>query len=574
VRYSIVLFLILLFLGHNYLSAQDVEKVIKAKPVKVSGGLSTDQVFYQAYGIADRRNSPYQYFINGNINVQLFEELSIPVSLSYSNQKFNYSQPFNQQQFNRFGISPKYRWITAHAGWRSMTFSPYSLNGHTFLGGGIELTPGKFKIAAMYGRLLKAVDYDSTKFGNLNKPSYQRMGMGVNFRYEDNGNLYGVSLFRSEDKPSSLKTSLDSLGVTPEQNLVAGVMIKQKMSSKVTFDGELSNSTITKDSRYKEQGGNEKNLGIIQTNSSTSSYMAYRAAFTYQLKKAKIGAGYERIDPGYRTHGAYYFNNDLENITVNFATPLFKNKVSIASNVGTQRNNLDKSKISTMRRWVGALNLNWKPNDKLNFGINYSNFQTYTNMRSQFQIINSTNPYQYIDTLNYIQISQSVNFNTNYIITSNQKQQQNFNLNLTAQKATEQQGGKTLNSGSNIYNLNASYLYSIVPLNLSFNVALNGNWNKISGTDSKIFGPTLGVVKSFFQKKLQSNLSYSWNTTLNNNTTTGSVGSLRWLNSVTIKKKHSIMVSFIWLNRQSKDAATGLKSFDELTGRVGYAFRF
>ena len=160
---------VLFFLGclHTSLHAQDVEAIVKSskKPIKVSGGVGTDHVFYASEGMANRRNAPYQYYINGNLNFQFFKEFNLPITFSFSNQQFNYSQPLNQQSFNQFGISPRYKWATAHIGWRSMSFSPYSLNGHTFLGAGVELTPGKWNISAMYGRLLKAEEYDMKTTG-------------------------------------------------------------------------------------------------------------------------------------------------------------------------------------------------------------------------------------------------------------------------------------------------------------------------------------------------------------------------------------------------------------------------
>jgi hypothetical protein len=560
-------------LSFGAIYSQDIESVVKAKPLKVSGGVGTDHVFYHANGIDARRNSPYQYYFNGNLNFVLFGELNIPLTFSYSNQRFNYSQPLNQQRFNQFGISPKYRWITAHIGWRNMTFSPYSLNGHTFAGGGIELSPGKYHISAMYGRLLKAVEYDTTETGATNKPAYLRIGAGINVTYEDMGNQYGFSVFRSYDDPSSLKIPLDSIGITPEQNLVASLKVRQKIGSKIQAEGEFGNSSITKDSRFKDET-KQKTAGLIEENTTTVNYSAYKVKIGYKLKKANIGAGYERIAPGYRTHGAYYFNNDLENITLNYARPFFKNKVNLSFNIGTQRNNLDKSKISTMRRRIGSFNLSWTPVQKLNFSANYSNFQTYTNMRSQFTTINNTNPYQNIDTLNYIQITQSLSFNTNYAIASNEKRQQNLSLNLSAQKASEEQGGTKLPSGTTFYNMNLAYMYAIVPANLAFNLALNGNWNQSSLSDSKILGPTAGISKGMFKKQLLTNISYSWNTTLNNNTSTGYVGSLRFTNTLSVKKKHSFTMSVVWLNRVSKVVSTLPSSFNEWTGRVGYAYRF
>jgi hypothetical protein len=47
------------------------------------------------------------------------------------------------------------------------------------------------------------------------------------------------------------------------------------------------------------------------------SYSAYNGGVNLKLKKGMVGVKYERIDPGYKTLGAYYFNNDLENITLN-----------------------------------------------------------------------------------------------------------------------------------------------------------------------------------------------------------------------------------------------------------------
>lgn len=111
--------------------------------------------------------------------------------------------------------------------------------------------------------------------------------------------------------------------------------------------------------------------------------------------------GYERIDLEYRTLGAYYFNNDLENITVNTTTALFQGKVSLGLNVGLQKNNLDKEKISSMQRMVGSANIGYAASERLNLNASYSNFQTFTNIRPQFEQQNQLTPYQNLDTLNF-----------------------------------------------------------------------------------------------------------------------------------------------------------------------------
>ncbi|MEQ8338575.1 MAG: hypothetical protein RIA62_14560 [Cyclobacteriaceae bacterium] len=43
-----------------------------------------------------------------------------------------------QQPFNQYGMSPTYKNVTAHIGFRSMNFSRYSLAGHLFLVPGLK----------------------------------------------------------------------------------------------------------------------------------------------------------------------------------------------------------------------------------------------------------------------------------------------------------------------------------------------------------------------------------------------------------------------------------------------------
>ncbi|HEX2970287.1 MAG TPA: hypothetical protein VHO46_14405, partial [Bacteroidales bacterium] len=135
----------------RHASGQDIESIGKEHPLKINGGLSANQIFYDAAGSESRRKQ-YTYYLAGNLVFNLYG-WSVPFSYTYSNQQSSFQQPFNQ-----YGLHPRYKWITAHIGYSSMTFSPYTLNGHQFMGAGVELTPGsKFRFSAMYGRLQKAV---------------------------------------------------------------------------------------------------------------------------------------------------------------------------------------------------------------------------------------------------------------------------------------------------------------------------------------------------------------------------------------------------------------------------------
>ncbi|MDP4256024.1 MAG: hypothetical protein Q8938_18595, partial [Bacteroidota bacterium] len=110
--------------------AQDIGTWGSQKPVSLRGSAQIRGIFYGASGIPDRR-TPFSYLFAGNLTADLYG-VSIPMNFSISEQDRSFSQPFNQ-----FGISPHYKWITLHLGYRNISFSPYTLAGYTLLGAGV-----------------------------------------------------------------------------------------------------------------------------------------------------------------------------------------------------------------------------------------------------------------------------------------------------------------------------------------------------------------------------------------------------------------------------------------------------
>ena len=99
------------------LIAQNLEAIGKEKPFSFAGGFSFNQIFYSSSGIASRRD-PYSYFASGNVSLSLYG-WSVPLSFSISNQNTAFSQPFNQ-----YALHPTWKWISAQAGYTSMSISP------------------------------------------------------------------------------------------------------------------------------------------------------------------------------------------------------------------------------------------------------------------------------------------------------------------------------------------------------------------------------------------------------------------------------------------------------------------
>lgn len=549
--------------------SQNLETIGKEKPIKISGGVSLSQIGYAASGISSRRD-PYSYFATGNLNVSLYG-WNVPLSFSYSNQGVSFQQPFNQ-----FSMHPTYKWITLHAGFTSMNFSPYTLGGHLFSGVGVDATPtSKLKISALYGRFLKAVQPDTTA-GSKVQAAYDRYGYGMKVGYGDGKDFVEAIVFRAQDEQQSIRFVPETQGILPQENLVLGFTGGKSLFQKLLLRLEWATSAITRDTRAS-QTSTENPLGnvgrLFTPRTSSSYYNAMKANVTYQGNGYSVGMGYERIDPQYRTLGSYFFNNDLENITINAATALMQGKVNLSANVGTQRDNLDESKATTLKRLVTAVNVAFAPTQRFNLALSYSSFQSFTNVRSQFVNINRLTQFDFLDTLNFTQISQNATVNSMYQLGNNKNKRQTVSLNLTAQDAADKQGQVTQNSGLRFYNFNSAYSLSITPRNLTLSLALNLSMSDGVMSQSRTFGPTGSLSKQFFDKKLRTTLSVSQNESFANGFNTGSILNGRLSGNVSIKKKHNLNLSAVLVNRSSKQEGAA-KSFTEFTATLGYVYSF
>jgi hypothetical protein len=560
--------LVLAFCAGIPLAAQNLESLGREKPFSLSGALSFNQIVYSARGIALRRD-PYSFIASGNLNLSVYG-LNLPVSFCISGKRTSFTQPFNQ-----YSMHPTWKWLTAHAGYTSMSLSPYTVNGHVFLGGGVDIAPkGNWKISALYGRFLKATEHDTAQRGT-GSPAYQRMGYAMKATYGSARNFVDLILFHAADEVSSIGMIPDSLSITPQENLVVGIAGGRTMAKYFVLKAELATSAITRDKRAETVRHRHPlaSVGLFESRLSSSYHEAFKTSLDYQKEAWMLGFAYERVDPGYRTLGAYYFNNDLENVTVNGSAGLLKGKLSVVASAGVQHDNLDKTKVSNMRRMAGSMNMNYTPSKKINISASYSSFQTYTNIRSKFERINQLTPFDNFDTLNFTQISRNASLSGIYSFVPTGRKRQRINVQLTWQDAADIQGEVEQHTGTRFYNISAGYSMNIVPANMNMTVTFNTTINESPSIQSRMTGPTASVSRSFFQRKVKTTLSSSYNQTYSNGVNINSVFNNR-LNAVfSLAQKHNLSVSVIMVRRVAK-RELAQRSFTEFTGTLGYSYAF
>lgn len=563
---------ILLFWLPVISSAQDLEEISLKKGAKVSGSINVNTVGYAISGISARRD-PFNWFLTGGLNINLFG-YSAPLSFSYSNANKSFSQPFNQ-----FSFAPQYKWVKTYIGYNSMTFSPYTLAGHVFFGGGAEVTPGKWRIAAMYGRLKKAVPFNYADTLQYTRASYKRVGYGIKVGYESNGDAIGFSVFAAKDDPASLPFILPDNPITPQQNVAMSIGGRKKLFSKFFIDVEyaisiLNNNTLA-NQESQDSARHSKNFlqGLLPENSTNRYFDAINAGVGYQGKQYTIQLKYERISPEYQTLGAYYFNNDMRNITIVTNMRFLNNKITLGTNVGLQQNNLDQSRLSSTNRTVGAINLQYLPDEKWSIAGNYSNFLSYTNVRSQ------PDPFfqNTLDTLNFYQLSQTMSGSISRSLGSKEKPR-HIMISGSYQKASNKaayEGGDQL---SDFISANISYSYAILPSNMTLGIAANLFTNNAAGVRSSFFGPGFNTTKSFLDKTLRTSYVTSFNQTTGDGITTSPV----WSNQISLsfapKQKEgrtgaSNLSLGINVLRRLEDVGEQL-AFTEFTSTFNYSYTF
>ena len=501
-------------------------KMEKGKKFKLTGSINASNTY--SYSTMGGMRDPFVYAINGTVNVS-WMTFNIPVSLNFTNAGFSYSYKYPRLP-NRLGLHPKYK------------------------------------------RFQKAVPYIEGNGNTL--ATYRRNGLGAKISYAGQKIQSAISFIRVDDKERSLSTKPDSLNIFPKSNLAVSLDNKFKLTKSLQIDTEIGLSAMTNDRRAGVDSSVPFFHKILKpfadVNASTNFYKAFKGTLTYTLGSSSLGVGYERIDPSYQTLGAYYFNNDLENITANFAQQLFNKKVNISVNTGIQRDDLKKEKTGSSNRVVMAVNTSITGGKKFTSSFNYSNFQSFTNIKPQFQYINQLTPYDNLDTLDFRQLSQNANANLTYIFRADSLKTKMLNVNLSFQDSYDEQGGVvSTGNSSQFYNLVVSYSTMLVPKNLNLSYSLNATYNTIGTTAMMTAGPAVMIGTSFFDKKLRSNLAINYNVSMQQKLMLQQIASGRITAAYTLYKKHQLGLNGVFMHRVIKG-----KPGKDFSTSITYSYSF
>ncbi|MCC5941185.1 MAG: hypothetical protein JJU37_06535 [Balneolaceae bacterium] len=340
------------------------------QPFATSGTISFDANAYTADGIENRR-SPTVLRTDVGVNVNTFGFRS-GFNINYSTDDTGL-----RQNMNTISYSASWRWLNIQAGDINTRFSEYSLNGASLRGGYIRAEPGNFLIELIAGRAQRAVRPSMDQ--GFREPSFERWSGGAKLGIgRETGSYFHLSTYYSIDERASL--SGEEVEIKAQENISITPDFKVDF-----FDGRFSvESEITVSAFTRDLGSSPIDLNeiayptflsnIYLPRNTTRVNYAGQAFANFVSNPFDLTFGYERIQPGFISHGRSRARDDHERISLSPSFRMLNNRVNIQSNVVLGRDNLLGSRLQTQSETSINTNLQIMFTDYFSLNTNYDLF--------------------------------------------------------------------------------------------------------------------------------------------------------------------------------------------------------
>ena len=504
--------------GWPSLLAQDVEEVVNRtrsrftdKPVRLTGGinLTGTAAFYSGN---QPRYDRYGFQAGANLNFDILG-VNAPFSLYYSDKNTLYRLP----SYQFAGISPSYRWARVHLGDRNLNFSPYTFSDQTFRGVGVELTPGKWTVKAMGGRLRYQSLFDVGARSGLEE-SYRREGYAGEVGYRGKGwDLRGI-VFGARDKIPQV--ALDtSIGVAPAQNVVTSLVGGVQLPLKLRLEAEYARSFLTVDRLApKLPDSLRASRGLVEQRSGTQAADVIRVGLTHSIWRV----GYLRVAPGYKSLGTLFVQDDRDNLTAGFSYAFKRERrggaaVSTAPAApgrpastaqaarprppwtlsvdgGLERLGIGDANRDRTRRWIGQAMVSGQVGQRLAVNASFSNFSTTSRLRGFLDPTTST------DSVFLAQINRSASLGASLLPAAEGGGVWTGQLALT--DASTLRDGALDGYGSTITSAFVSYFRRVGESGFSWGVQGLLARSEAGPASQTTYGPSVNVANAWLDGKL------------------------------------------------------------------------
>jgi hypothetical protein len=478
------------------------------------------------------------------------------LSFTYSEQDRSFSQPFNQ-----FGIAPTYKWLKTYIGYQNIFWSKFSLAGHQLLGGGVELTPGKFRLGFVSGRFQRATGIDTTRSQNY-LPAYKRSGYAAKIGYGTESSFVDLIYMRSKDDQSSLPFQYaDSVVlVQPGENTVFALKTMIKVASFMNVYGDAALSVYNRNVNAQEvtidsSWSRIASIAGKQT-IATSVFFAMEGGANFNFSGHNLSLFYKRIAPDYKSMGAYFIENDVNAYGMRHSFSMAKNKVNLNYGLSVLSDNLLNKKPVTTFRYQPNVNLSVNPSSY--WGIDVTWMDLFTKQEDGFTAVNDTIIMQNRNP--GFTISPRINWGntkTYHMIIGSYLNMRMIDNNAFTAIYMEYAAEIT----------NLMYSLSLLKNQAAFNVSINRTKNTTASFTETGLGGSLGYNQGWLEGKVNINGTVALQLSDVNTNYSFNLGG-----NYTMDKRHNLGANIFFLNNKSDNINS--QNFTELTGVFRYTINF
>lgn len=257
---------------------------------------------------------------------------------------------FTAQTVNRYYLNPRWSWGQLHGGDYTPAISRFTASAVTVRGGGFELSPGRFRVAATGG-----VTQDASGLSAFDAAPRRTMFAGLLGFGDQTRSFVEISAMRVVDDSSGTS----ALSVAPQEN-VTGSVSAGLIFGRVLVKGELAASLFSRDTRASELDSMSTPRaadGIFTPRISSRFDRAHSAEVRLALPAGSIGVLLEEIGPGFTTLGNPYLPNDNREVKMLAAYRLMGGRLAGTAALGMRNDNLAGDKRGTTTRRTGMFGL-------------------------------------------------------------------------------------------------------------------------------------------------------------------------------------------------------------------------
>lgn len=492
--------------------------------------------------------------------------IALPVHLTYRTGQF--SSGFDNP-FVRFGVSPSYKWARLHLGHRSMQFSNYSLNGITFLGAGLELNPGIFRLSAMYGNIqtpnynLDSLAYYAHLVRDYKRKAHGiKIGVGSSRRFLDVYYLKVKDSYGNDPSADIFKTLLP-----PAENLVLGSRLSMPFMKYffLELNGDLSavtNNQLGRTDTLQDKRSQDVMRVLhpyLTTNATTRVNLAYDASFRMMQKTFDLGFKFKHIDPNYSSFGMHYVIDDVRNYTVNGGLRLFDQKFTFQGSYGIQLNNVKNVRKNTSTRNIMHLNASILPIKNGGLQLMYSNYSI--DQTPGFAMVN--------DSFRLIQQTAVTSITPFYRI-SGKKNRQQFTINYNRSAITDVSPVEIENRDGNITTISGSWSYDHTITKWGYGLTLMKANESFNLRNTGRLGGNITVRKRWEKSKLFFSINSGYYYLTWNEDGVGHSANISFQSGLAFNRSSSFQFTTSWLDRATINAV----KYRELRWSVNLIYSF